>query len=163
MQSRVYAIVAGVETSVLPDPGTPSQPSDIVPFGYFSSNVPGDKVVTGTVAAPYVPATAATSIAHALTSSDDECLMFIEGPSSGILDLSSATQIAVGTKLGQRLVMLHTSDTKRIKYENGNGLLLTPEIASDEAIQSVLGTKLEFHWDGSLWRLTQWNRVGDLG
>jgi hypothetical protein len=39
MNSRLYAVNAGVETSTQPDAGTPTDPADLVTLDYLESNV----------------------------------------------------------------------------------------------------------------------------
>ncbi len=160
MQNRIYTFITGVESSVAPDPGTPSASADVVPFSYLIANFSPRKRITGTLASPYTQVLASTAVVHGLISSEDECFMFMQGPGAGTQDLSNATQIAVGTRVGQRLGMYFTSATARVKFEDGNGL----SMKEGDAIVTALGTYLEWHWDGtSLWHLTNWNNVGDLG
>lgn len=158
MQSRTFKFLAGVQTSTQPDPGTPSQTYDIVPYGWLTTYYSPEKRITGTLAAPHAPANAATSIAHGLTSQEDECFLFLEGPSVGTLEFSG-TQIASGTKVGQRLQIRQVSATKLVKFRQGFNISM-PEI--DDFLITAEGTFLEFVWDGTLWVLSNWNRIGAI-
>lgn len=158
MQSRIFTFLAGINQSAQPDPGTPVETFDVVPFGYLTSNFGPRERITGSLVSPYVPATAGTPIAHGLLSTEDRCFMYIEGPSVATLDLSNNPQIVAGTRDGQELTMLFTHDTKRIKFEDGNGL----SMKEGDAIISINGTALKWRWDGTNWRLIQWNNVGEI-
>lgn len=159
MQPREIEFIVGVETSTTPAAGTPSVSTDLITFGYLTGAYSPKKRVTGTLAAPYEPAGAGTALAHGLLSTEDECFMFIQAATETILDLSNNPQIAAGTKVGQRLIMFFTSATKQIKFETGNGLVMY----QGDTIVTTIGTRLEWHWDGTNWQLTDWNFVGDQG
>lgn len=156
-QSRIYRFVVGVEQAAQPDPGTPSDPADVVPFSYLTANYSKEKRVTSTWASPY-SAVAGTSIAHGLQSDEDECLMYLKG-NSGAVDMSADPQIAAGTKDGQRLQLIFTSDTDTVFLEDGTGLAMP-----NGNVRSAAGTILEFLWDNgqSTWRNSFWNNVGGI-
>lgn len=156
-QSRIYTFMVGVEQSTQPDAGTPTDDSDVIPYGWYLANVPGGRRVTSTFASPY-SAVAGTSIAHGLLSTESDCIMYIKG-SSGAVDMSANPQIAAGTRDGQRLVLMFTSDTDTVFLDNGNGLAMP-----NGNIRSALGTMLEFIWDSgqTTWRNTFWNNVGGI-
>lgn len=157
MQSRLYTFIVGVEQSAQPDPGTPSASADVVPFSWLTSNYSKDRKITNTHASPY-SAVAATSIAHGMGSDEQDCLMYLKGD-SGAVDMSANPQIAAGTRDGQFLHLVFTSDTDTVLLENGNGLHMP-----QGPIRSKAGTHITFHWDNgsSLWRQSYWNGIGDL-
>lgn len=159
MQSRTFKFLAGVQTSTQPDPGTPSADYDIIPFGWLRDNYSPEKRIVGTLASPYVAvAGGGTALAHGLTAYEDEAMMFLEGPSVGTLQFTD-TQIAAGTKVGQRLVIRQVHATKLVKFRQAFGISM-PEI--DDSLTTAQGTFLEFHWDGTVWVLSNWNRIGEI-
>lgn len=157
MQSRVYVFMAGIEQAAQPDAGTPSDASDIVPYGWLTTNFALRRLVTNSYASPY-SAQAGTSIAHGMTSVYDSCLLFLKS-NSGAVDMSANPQIAAGTRNGQELELQFTSDTDTVLLEDGNGLSMP-----NGNVRSLAGTVLRFNWDNaaSLWRCTYWNNVGSL-
>lgn len=156
MESRLYRLNVGFSTASLPDPGTPSNPYDLITLGFLNTYFSRQKRVTGTVASPYL-CVAGTSIAHGLQSNEDECLMILKG-SSGAVDMSANPQIAAGTKVGQRLQLLFQSNTDTVYLEDGDGLNM-----KNGNRRCVAYTVLEYIWDGTSWNESFWNNVGDLG
>lgn len=157
MQSRIYVFMAGVEQAAQPDAGTPSDSSDIIPYGWLIANFASRRKVTNTFGSPY-SAQAGTSIAHGMTAQHDACLMYLKS-NSGAVDMSANPQIAAGTADGQELELQFTSDTDTVLLEDGNGLAMP-----NGNVRSLQGTVLRFNWDNgsSLWRCTYWNNVGSL-
>lgn len=157
MESRLYRMNVAFETSVLPDPGTPVEDYDIITLGYLNDNYAKKRRVTNTWASPY-SAQAGTSIAHGLLDTEDSCLMYVKG-NSGAVDMSANPQIAAGTRDGQELHLVFTSDSDTVLLEDGNGLHMP-----QGPIRSALGCHIKFHWDAgqSLWRNSFWNSVGAI-
>ena len=156
-QSRIYEFMVGVEQGSQPDPGTPANPSDVVPFDYLDDNYTKARRVTNTWDSPY-SAQAGTSIAHGLLAKEGDCLMYLKG-NSGAVDMSADPQIAAGTRDGQYLRLIFTSDTDTVLLEDGTGLAMP-----NGNIRSASGCVLDFFWDAgeSLWRNSFWNNVGSL-
>lgn len=156
-QSRIYVFMVGVEQSTQPDPGTPSADADVVPYSWLIANYGKARRVTNTWGSPY-SAQAGTSIAHGLQSTETDCLMYLKG-NSGAVNMTADPQIAAGTRDGQRLVLIFTSDTDTVLLEDGTGLAMP-----NGNVRSASGTVLEFSWDSgqSLWRNTFWNNVGGI-
>lgn len=148
MGSRVIEFNTGIETSTLPDPGTPSNSADVLTKGYADSNYGKKIVVTGTYAAPTALA-AGDSIAHNLTSTDDEGLAFVQG-SGGAVDLSSVPQIVVPTRVGQKLTVVGCHDVNTVKLEHGDGLHQNGEV--------ILAAKDMIHYIALT--LTEWAESG---
>lgn len=157
MESRLYRMNVAFETSSLPDPGTPTNSYDLLTLGYLQANYTKDRRVTGASNAPY-DCVAATSIAHAMELDEDECVMYVKGD-SGAVDMVANPQIAAGTKNGQQLHLIFTSDTDTVLLEDGNGLHMP-----QGPIRSLAGTHIKFTWDSvaSLWRNSFWNNVGNI-
>lgn len=157
MENRVYRFLAGVEQDAAPDQGTPVDPADLITLSYLQTFVAAIKKITNTFASPY-SAVAGTSIAHGMTSANLECEMYLKG-SSGAVDMSANPQIAAGTKDGQRLTLVFTSDTDTVFLEDGTGIVMP-----NGNVRSALGTILQFDWDDgqSKWRNTFWNNVGGI-
>jgi len=157
MESRLYRVNLAWETSALPDPGTPLQTYDLITLGYLSTYFSMGRRITNTFASPY-SAVAGTSIAHGMTSSEQDCLMYLKG-NSGAVDMSANPQIAAGTRDGQFLHLIFTSDTDTVLLETGNGLHMP-----QGQIRSKAGTHITFHWDNgsSLWRQSYWNGIGEI-
>lgn len=120
MGSRVIELDVTIETSTLPDPGTPSHSADVLTKGYADSTYQKKMVVTGSLAAPQELASGDT-IAHNLTSADDEALIFVAGD-GGPVDLASDPQMAIPTRIGQKATVVGTSDVNTVKLEHGAGL-----------------------------------------
>lgn len=159
MNPRTLEFIVGIETSPQPDPGTPSQPGDIVSLQYLEANYGKAKRVTGSPTSPYL-CVAGTSIAHGLLAAEGECVMFLQGQPATTTDMSANPQIAVGTKDGQRLTLIFCSDSARVKLEDGTGLYM-----KNGDLVSKDGTVSEFIWssDQSRWEQAFWNNVGDMG
>lgn len=157
MNPRIIEFITGIETSVQPDAGTPTDNNDVITLSYVTASMSLKRRVTSSFASPY-SAVAGTSIAHGLLATEDSCLMFLKG-SSGAVDMSANPQIAVGTRNGQVLELIFTSDTDTVLLENGNGLAMP-----QGSIRSKAGTIMRFHWDNgsSLWRNSYWNNIGDI-
>jgi hypothetical protein len=156
MNVRRLDFITGIEASVQPDAGTPTDPNDLITLSYFSSHLVTQRV-TGSWGTPY-SAVAGTSLAHGLLAIEDSCVMFLKS-NGGAVDMSVNPQIAAGTKNGQKLQLIFTSATDTVLLEDGNGLKLL-----NGKRRSTLGTALEFTWDAdsSLWIETFWNNVGDI-
>lgn len=157
MESRLYRMNVAFETAALPDPGTPTNSYDLITLGYLDTNYSKKQRVTNTWSSPY-SAVAGTSLAHGLTNKEDLCVMYLKG-SSGAVDMSANPQIAAGTRDGQRLKLIFTSDTDTVLLEDGNGLAMP-----NGNVRSLAGTILEFIWDNdqSKWRNSFWNNVGGI-
>lgn len=156
MQNRIYTFIVGVEQDAAPDPGTPSEPADVVPFSFLTEEY-GKPKITGTWSSPY-SAVAGTSIAHGMNSTHGSCVMYLKG-NSGPVDMSADPQIAAGTRDGQELEMIFTSDSDTVFFEDGDGLSMPSGNR-----RSKQGTVLRWRWDEDQeeWRNTFWNNVGDI-
>lgn len=157
MESRLYRMNVAFETSVLPDPGAPTNPYDLITLGYLTGSFATRRRITNSWASPY-NAVAGTSIAHGLLATEDECVMYLKA-TSGAINMTANPQIAAGTSEGQVLRLVFTSDTDTIFLEDGTGLSLP-----NGNRRSLAGTILEFVWDDtqSVWRESFWNNVGNL-
>lgn len=74
-------------------------------------------------------------------------IWFVAG-NGGAIDITSNPQIAAGTVVGQRLVLIGCHDTNTIKFENGTGLVLKEGSAEAFLFAS---SSMEFVWDGTTW------------
>lgn len=156
MNPRIQEFITGIETSSQPTPGTPTNPADILTLSYSDANLEKLRRRTGTTGSPYL-AVAGTSIAHGLTSIEDYCQMILKS-TTGAVDMSANPQIAAGTRIGQRLSLLFTSDTDTVYLEDGTGLKL-----KNGNRRCIADTLIDFEWDGTNWIEMNWNGVGDLG
>lgn len=102
----------------------------------------GARTVTGTASVP-TSITAAGGITP--TSGVNAELIFVQG-SPGAVDIGKNPQIAVGTTVGQQLVLVGCSDSLTILLNNGTGLSLNGDCML--VGNSVLG----LYWDGTLWQ-----------
>lgn len=148
MGSRVIELDVSIETSTLPDPGTPSDPADVLTKGYADTTYQKKTVVTGSLAAPQELAVEDT-IAHNLTSADDDGLVFVAGDGVAV-DLTSVPQIAVPTRIGQKLTVAGCSDANTVKLEHGDGLSQNGE--------KILGAKAMITYIAL--SLTEWVEFG---
>lgn len=157
-ESRLYRLNVAFETVALPDPGTPTNPYDLITLGYLETNYAKARRVTSSWSSPY-SAVAGTSIAHGLLSTETDCVMYLKS-NGGVVDMTAVPQIAAGTRDGQLLKLIFTNDTDRVLLQDGNGLYM-PQ--GDR--RSLAGTILDFTWsaDQSKWFESFWNNVGDLG
>jgi hypothetical protein len=71
-------------------------------------------------------------------------LWFIQG-SGGAVTVSANPQIAAGTNVGQRLILIGRSDTNTLTLSDGTGLQLNGPITL------IAGSILELIWDGTNW------------
>ncbi len=157
MESREYLINTGIETSTLPDPGTPTDPYDLIYLSYLEANYSKGVRVTNSIGSPY-SAVAGTSIAHGLQDDEDLCVMFLQGNGAGTTDMSANPQIAVPTKIGQRLILVFTSDANRVKLEDGTGLNMKngDRLSLNHTVLEFLAVSL------TAWTEISWNGVGDV-
>lgn len=157
MESRLFRMNVAFETSALPDPGTPSNSYDLITLGYLNTDYSKKRRVTAASNAPY-DCVAATSIAHGLLATEDECVMYAKGV-SGAINMSANPQIAAGTRNGQQLHLIFTSDSDTVLLEDGDGLHMP-----NGNVRSLAGTHIKFTWDSvaSLWRNSFWNNVGNI-
>jgi len=110
--------------------------------------VAGKPEMVGSLGSPS-SISAGTSIAHNMNSTDDEAWVFVVG-NGGAIDLSSNPQIAVPTRIGQKLAIIGTSDTNTVKIEHGNGVVQNGEI--------ILGEKQIIRYMAL--SLTEWTESG---
>ena len=142
-----YAVIAMVPTLTFtagnaPAPGqqldvatlTASQP------GAGGSAVSGGFVAVGDAGAPVaVPAAAGV-----LQYNNQRTLLFTVS-TGGVTPVTSAPQVAAGTKVGQELRIVGTSDVNAITFVSGNGLLLNGPITMGN------GVSLDLYWNGLVW------------
>lgn len=145
------------ETSTLPDPGTPTDPYDLITLGFLDSEYSKKRRVTGTWSAP-VSQDPAVSVAHGLLATEDECIMFLKS-NGGAGVLSGSPIFAAGTRNGQVLRLVFTSDTDTLFLQDGGNLRM-----KNGSRRSLADTVLIFHWDSvaAAWREESWNNVGDV-
>lgn len=157
MESRLFRMNVAFETSVLPDPGVPTNPSDLITLGFLSTFFAQRRRITNSWAIPY-SALAATSIATGILAAEDDCIMYLKS-NGGPVDMSASPQIAAGTRDGQGLLLIFTSNADTVFLEDGTGLDMP-----NGNVRSKLGTRLAFVWDNgqSVWRNTFWNNVGGI-
>lgn len=134
MATREYRFIVGPETSSLPTIGSVSVSTDLTPASYVGS-------ITGSRASPSA-IVAGTGIAFTGTFAKN--IWFIQG-SGGAVDISANPQIAAGTNVGQRLLLIGRSDTNTVQLDDSNGLSLngTCILGEDENI--------ELFFDGTSW------------
>lgn len=156
MNSKRLDFITGIETSAQPDAGTPTDPNDVLTLSFMDANYSKKRRITNTWASPY-SCVAGTSIAHGLLSTEDDGTIYVKG--TGGVDMSANPQVAAGTRDGQRLLIVGTSDTDNVYLEDGTGLSLPN---GNRRLKN--GSALELEWDNgqSLWRETFWNLVGDI-
>lgn len=142
-QIRAFDFDTGAETSVQPDAGTPSATNDLITLGFL-------RLVTGSWASPSA-IVAGTGIAF--TGSAWLNTWFIQG-SGGAVDISANPQIAAGTTVGQRLLLICTSDTNTVKLETGTGITM------NDALVMKAGSAIEFEWGGAT---PGWIEIGRNG
>ena len=71
-------------------------------------------------------------------------IWFIQG-SPGAVTVSASPQIAVGSAIGQQLVLIGQSNTNTVEIQDGNGLALNgPWIGALDSVLTLL-------WDGTTW------------
>jgi hypothetical protein len=158
MESRLYRMNVGFETSVLPDPGVPVNSYDLITYGFLQTYAAKRRRITGTRAVP-ISVNSVTPIPHGLLAAEDECLMFLKS-NGGDVDLITANpQIAPGTAPGQVLRLHFTSDVDTLFLRNGNGV-----VAVQGPRRSLAETVLVYHWDsvGLVWVEASWNQVGNI-
>lgn len=133
MGSRVIEFDVTIETSTLPDAGDPSSDADIVTKGYADATYHRKRQspAGNAYGTPQLLA-AADSIAHDLAEEDDWAMVFVAGDGAPV-DLISANQIDVPTRIGQMVTVVGTSDVNTVKLEHGDGL--------DQNGEKILGAK----------------------
>lgn len=134
---------AGAANAVLPSQATHSgefltTDGSNVSWSAVSSGAPD---ISGTRASPIL-ITAAGGISF--TGSFYDNIKFIAG-NSGAIDVTADPQIAVGTLVGQRLLLIGRHATNTVTLEDGTGLSLNGTWVG--GLDSVLGLV----WDGSFW------------
>lgn len=101
----------------------------------------GSKKIFGSVISP-IEIDGTTSIAF--TGSQDQTIIFLQGATDGITNLSGLTkQIADGLKIGQELLLVFTSGTRLIQMANGNNIIAAGPYLSDYF------SALRLMWTGS--------------
>lgn len=143
MGSRVIELDVTIETSTLPDPGTPSHPSDTVTKGFADSayHKKRQSPAGNAYATPQELAVGDT-IAHGLAATDDWAMVFVAGD-GGPVDLTSNPQIAVPTRIGQMVTVVGTSDVNTVKLEHGDGLVQNGEkILGDKQMITYIALSL---------------------
>lgn len=140
-----YAVILGVPTityGAAPDPAevttafalTANQP------GAGGSSMTGGFVVYGSTISPLV----ITAAGGVTSTSDQRALMFLVS-SGGQVNITANPQISAGTKVGQELRLVGTSDTNYITMQDGNGLSLNGPISLKNH------QVIDLWWDGSVW------------
>lgn len=138
--ARKYTVVSGVETPTQPDAGTPSADSDVITKGYADANFGESENITGSIASPS-SITAGGGITP--VAGKRKQIIFVKG--TGGVDITANPQIAAGTIVGQRLLLIGTSDTDTLKLDHGTGLDLNGSITLG------LRWQLSLLWDGNFW------------
>lgn len=133
MGSRVIAFDVTIETSTLPDAGDPTVDAEVLTKGYADSTYHKKRQSpAGNAYGTPQELAAGDSIAHGLGLKDDWAMVFVAGD-GGPVDLVSANQIDVPTRIGQMLTVVGTSDVNTVKLEHGDGL--------DQNGEKILGAK----------------------
>ena len=154
MQPRVLDFIVGVETSTQPNPGTPTDPADVVSLDYLQSFYGEKRVIVGSLASP-VQQNPAVSIAHTLTDVQEEATIYLENANVGTGDMTAvAPPLAVPTKIGQRVSLYFTSDTTRILLSDNAALRM-----KNGDLTSLNNTQIEFEAIS----LTEWAEVSRDG
>lgn len=119
MGTRAYNFINGFETPTQPTATNPASDSDVVSKGYGDSTYQPKQVVTGSLASPtLITAAGGITPVGALVE-----YIFVAG-SGGAVDISANPQIAAGTQIGQRLIIIGCSDTDTVGLDDGDGLFL---------------------------------------
>lgn len=108
--------------------------------GSGGANVSGGYVTYGDAASPQTVVAAA-----GITEPGDQRAMIFTVSAGGITPITSTPQITPGTKVGQELVLVGTSDTNAISLVSGNGLFLRGPITL------TAGVLAAFYWNGTVW------------
>ena len=71
-------------------------------------------------------------------------IIFVEGD-GGAIDITASPQISAGTKVGQRMLVIGTSDSNTVQLDDGDGLDINGacELTSNQSIDLM--------WDGTTW------------
>lgn len=150
MGSRVIEFNVTIETSTLPDAGDPTTDPEVLTKGYADSTYHKKRQspVGNAYGTPQVLA-AGDSIAHGLGVKDDWAIVYVAG-NGGPVDLISANQIAIPTRIGQMVSVVGTSDVNTVKLEHGSGL--------DQNGEKILGAKKMITYIA--FSLTEWVEFG---
>lgn len=150
MGTRVIELDVTIETSGLPDAGDPTTDPEVLTKGYADSTYHKKRQspALNTYATPQELA-AGDSIAHGLGVKDDWAVVYVAGD-GGPVDLVSANQIAVPTRINQMVTVVGTSDINTVKLEHGNGL--------DQNGEKILGAKKMITYIA--FSLTEWVEFG---
>lgn len=119
MESRLYRMNVSVETSALPDPGTPTFSYDLVTKTYvdtLAAAAPG-YYVENSHASPYA-VVAGTSIPF--TVGKRRVKKYVQG-SGGAVTVTASPRIQAGTIDGQELLLVGCSDANTVSLDTGNG------------------------------------------
>lgn len=139
--TRDYQFNTGPETATLPTATDPTSSADIVNKGYADINYGGTgSAVSGSRASP----TSITAAGGITPGAYLNQTMFIQG-SGGAIDITKNPQIAAGTTVGQKLLLIGRSDTNTVLLEDGTGLSLNGPhtMGADDTLYLV--------WDGTNW------------
>lgn len=150
MGSRVIEFNVTIETSALPDAGDPTVDPEVLTKGYSDSTYHKKRQspAGNTFATPQELA-AGDSILHGLGLKDDWAIVYVAGD-GGAVDLNSANQIAIPTRIGQMVTVVGTSDVNTVKLEHGDGL--------DQNGEKILGAKKMITYIAL--SLTEWVEFG---
>jgi hypothetical protein len=140
-----FAVVVGVGTVTFIPTLDPSEvPSAVVITalspGSGGAGITGGFVVYGSIAGPVL----ITDIGGVTSTADQRALIFIS-TSGGAVTVTANPQISAGTKVGQELRLVGTSDTNYVILNDGNGLSLNGQILIKNKVS------IDLWWDGAVW------------
>lgn len=139
-----WAVVSGVGTvtfAVAPSGGqTP------IAIGLTANNPgSGGSSQTGGYVAYGSGASGILVAATGMNSTADQRALIFTVSSGGAVPITGNPQISAGSKIGQELRVVGTSDTDYITFATGTGLLLNGPISMKN------GVTLDLYWNGSVW------------
>ena len=102
--------------------------------------------VTGSTGTP----TEVTAAGGVTVSDVADEVIFLDSD-SGAVNITANPQISAASLVGSRLLLIGTSDTDTVLFEDGDGLVLR----DGEPILMEDGTVLELVWNGSAWQETR--------
>ena len=112
------------------------------------SGAGGSSTIFGSTGSPRtISSTGITSAGSHMSVTDFEQIVFVNS-ASGEVDVTSNPQITAGTIVGQKLMVVGTSNDNFILLEDGNGLSLNGQW------RSFANSALSLFWNGTVWSET---------
>jgi hypothetical protein len=141
----VFAVVGGQGQITFNNAPAPGQAATAFGLsanqpGAGGSSINGGWIPVGTVGAPEVVAAAVGVPAEAY-----QRTLFFSVSAGGVYPITATPQIAPGTKVGQELRVVGTSDANAIQLADGNGLSLNGPITLGSNVS------IDLYWNGLVW------------